>query len=118
VPAPYSWLTSAAVAAQLGLDPAEELPPLVEQVRLGAGAWVERARADLAWVDDTGQGVDVVGGDVLAGAALMVARLHARGASPLGLASFAEFGPSQVLRLDPDIERMLGLGRYGKPRVG
>lgn len=102
------------MARQLSLDPAEPLPDAVEDVRRAAGAWVERQRRDLF----TGQGIDQVGGDVLAGATLMVARLSARKGSPLGLASFAEFGPSAVLKLDPDIERLLGLGRYAKPVVG
>jgi hypothetical protein len=121
MPAPYSWLTPAAVAAQLGLTLAvdEPLPALAEQARLAAGALVERARPDLVWADSvTGESVELVGGDVLAGGALLTARLHARGGSPLGLASYGEFGPSGVPRFDPDVDRLLGLGRYASPRVG
>lgn len=121
MPAPYPWLTQAAVATQLGLQLAEgePLPPKAEQARLGAGALVERARADLAWVDSgTGEPVELVGGDLLAGAALLTARLHARTGSPLGVASYGEFGPAGVPRFDADIDRLLGLGRYAKPRVG
>lgn len=120
MPAPYPWLTEAAVATELGLTLAEgePLPPKAELARLGAGALVERARADLAWVDGgTGLPVELVGGDLLAGAALLTARLHARAASPLGVASFAEFGPAGVARFDPDIDRLLGLGRYAKAKA-
>lgn len=121
MPSPYSWLTPATVAVELGLQLAdgEQLPELAELARAAAGALVERARPDLVWADSvTGESVDVVGGDVLAGGALLAARIHARGGSPLGVASFGEFGPGGVPRFDPDIDRLLGLGRYARPRVG
>lgn len=113
MPAPYAWLTVDAVAAQLRLDreAGTPLPSLAEQARLAAAAYVERVRADLDWTAP-------VAADVVTGAAILASRLHARSGSPLGLASFAEFGPSAVLRLDPDVERLLGLGRYARPAVG
>lgn len=116
MPAPFDWLTAQAVALQLQLDLADgdPLPPRAEQARLGAAAYVERVRADLAW-----DAAPVTASpDVVMGAAILASRLHARAGSPLGLASFAEFGASAVLRLDPDVERLLGLGRYAKPAVG
>lgn len=112
-PAPFDWLTADAVANQLQLNDraaGDPLPARAEQARLGAAAYVERVRADLDWTDPAP--------DVVMGAAILASRLHARAGSPLGLASFAEFGASAVLRLDPDVERLLGLGRYAKPKVG
>lgn len=108
-----AWLTPAAVVAMLPgtqLVGDGQLPADVELLRLAAAAYVEPKRRDL-----------VVGGvftptaDVLIGAALLVSRLNARKGSPQGLASFGEFGPAAVLRVDPDVERLLGIGRYGKP---
>ena len=53
--------------------------------------------------------------DVVFGAQLLTARYWARRGSPTGLASFGEFGAAAVVRLDPDVERLLGVGRYAKP---
>lgn len=49
------------------------------------------------------------------GAVLLAARWFARRSSPAGFASFAELGPAYVSRTDPDVARLLGLGR---PVVG
>lgn len=113
------WLPSALVARQVpgvDLDPEGALPLEVEDARVAAAAWVERQRRDLVG------GVDgatfTPGADVVLGAAMLAARWHARKGSPQGLVGFAEFGPAAVLREDPDVFRMLGLGRYARPQVG
>lgn len=107
------WLASDEVAAQLKLTPwtaGDSLPANVERHRLATAAYVERARRDLVVVDTFTPPADVVDG-----ALLMVGRLVAREGSPQGLASFGEFGPAAVIRSDPDVERLLGVGRYGRP---
>lgn len=111
------WLTPALVVGQLPgveLDGGGALPADVETHRAAAGDYVERQRRDL-FVDVGGVPTFTPPASVLLGAVMIVARLAARKGSPQGLASFGEFGPAAVLRLDPDIERMCGIGRSAKP---
>lgn len=104
------WLPADLVAGELqGVD--FPLPDDVEQKRAAVVAFVERNRRDLF----AAGGLFVPTDDVVAGALMLVGRLHARKGSPQGLASFGEFGASAVLRIDPDVERLLGIGRAGKP---
>lgn len=109
-----SWLPLDDVLAQVGAEPASSQAAAADRARLAAAAHVERLRPELvaAYVAGT------VDADVVKGAVLLAARLFSRAGSPTGLASFGEFGPSAILRLDPDIERLLALGRYAPPRVG
>lgn len=107
------WLPPATVAGQLPgveLDEAGELPADVELARLAAAEFVEDARGDLRTPDGF-----VATARVQLGAALLAGRWHARKGSPQGLVGFSEFGPAAVMREDPDVARLLGLGRYGKP---
>lgn len=80
------------------------------RARVAAAAYVRRVRPDLFAGDavPTDQAV-------IYGAQLLTARLWARRGSPTGLASFGEFGPGAILRLDPDVERLLGVGRHSRP---
>lgn len=110
---PAPWLPAADVLGHLGIDDPESAAGVdAERARLAAAAHVERARPDLFLA-----GVFTADAAVRYGAALLAARLYARKQSPAGLASYGEFGPAAVLRLDPDIERLVGIGRYAKPRA-
>lgn len=114
-----AWLPLADVLSYLGLPADSSEAPAVDRSRLAATAYVERQRADLLLYDVDGVPVDYEPTpDVLAGAMLLAARLHARKSSPTGLASYGEFGPAAVLRFDPDLERLLAVGRYARPVVG
>lgn len=117
-----AWLPVGVVLRQLGLPADQTGPQLVdaEDARVAAAAQVERARPDLVTVDATGVAVmvDPVDPDVIKAAQLLAARLYARKGSPQGLASYGDFGPAPVTRLDPDVERLLGVGRYDRPAVG
>ena len=111
MPTVATWLTPAAVIALLpgvSLDAAGELPADVELLRQAAAAYVEPKRRDLVVAD-----VFVPTADVLVGAALLVSRLHARKGSPQGIASFGEFGAAPITRVDPDVDRLLGI----RPKV-
>jgi hypothetical protein len=109
------WLASTDVADETGatLDVDGKLPPYAERCRLAAAAHVERVRADLVWAD-----VFTPTAEVILGALLMVNRLYARKGSPQGVAGFSEFGVVAVRAADPDIDRLLGVGKYGKPYAG
>lgn len=113
-----SWLPLADVLAHVGNVPVDS-PNAgdVERSRLAACAYVERLRPDL--LDAVAAPpVYLATPDVAYGALLLAARLFARKGSPAGLASYGEFGPAAVLRLDPDVERLLSLGRHARPAVG
>ena len=120
------WLTAAAARDYLGVVAGGEAADVVESCRLAAVAVVERQRPDLfAYpVDSDGDGVlDRVpefkpGEDVVHGTKLLVGRLYARKGTPQGIATFGELGAASILRSDPDVQLLLGLGRNAAPRVG
>lgn len=56
--------------------------------------------------------------NVVEGATMLAGRLFRRRESPAGVAAFGELGPVYVMRNDPDVAMLLGLGSWGKPRIG
>lgn len=125
----HTWLPTDELLAWLQLpavDDAGAVPVAVKLAREAAASYIERQRPDLAVpavLDDAGQVVtpawfDAGTGDVKLAGLLAAARLYARRSSPAGLASFGELGAAEVLRLDPDVGRLLGTGRHARPVVG
>lgn len=49
---------------------------------------------------------------IVLGTIRLAGRWHTRRRSPDGLVAMAELGAARVPSFDPDIERMLGIGRY------
>lgn len=70
-------------------------------------AYVERKRADLFPADEV-----TVGGDIKYGTALLASRYYERVGSPGGVTSYNEYTGS-ILRHDPDIPKLLGIGEAG-----
>lgn len=118
-PPPYSWLTSDAVSGWVGIESSSK-SAAVELARCAAADWVQDQRPDL-WVTSTVDGVEVrtytPTDRVILGALLATARLLSREGNPAGLVNYGEFAGA-VLRNDPDVATMLGIGAYGKPAVG
>lgn len=117
----HAWLDVDDVRAWLQLDDTAN-DRVVELVRTAAASYVEGCRRDLfvPASDEAGAQlvlVDSLGGDVITAGILAASRLWARRSSPAGLVSFGDMG-TEVLRADPDVDRLLGLGRFAKPRVG
>lgn len=119
-PEPYPWLPSTLVAGWLKLT-GDTLDDVGELVRCAAADYCEGERLDLMSV------VDVDGSPTFVFAAtprvqqaglLAAGRLWERRNTPAGLASFAEFGAADILRVDPDVARLLGTGRHARPAVG
>lgn len=80
-----------------------------------ARAWVQKRRRDLY------VGVPAVftpDDDVLLGTAMYALRLYTRRTSPLGVSQNTEWGGSDILRQDPDIAKLLGIGPDGPPLFG
>lgn len=124
MPSPYDWLPLAAALDDLDVVEGGPEAAAVESSRKAACAFVERARGDLFVGTDTdADGVPDVftftpGDDVVKGALLLTSRLYARKGTPAGIATFGELGAATILRTDPDVQMLLGLGRYATPRIG
>lgn len=107
-----TWLVAGDVQEHVGGD---ELPP---QLYLDAAAtYVADRRPDLFLADEPPT-VSNLPADVVAGTILMAGRLLARRKSLVGLANYGEFGPATILRQDPDIARLVGIGVHESPSIG
>lgn len=122
-PPPHAWLPVEDTLTWLQLEPESPLARVAE--------WCRQASADYCWrqrrdaFTRTGElvGVELPGtivttADVVMAGMIGAARLYARRSTPAGLASFGEFGASEVMRLDPDVARLLGVGRHAEPACG
>lgn len=118
-----TWLDGAKVSELLGslaVD-LEETP--LQSACDAARSFVEEKRGDL-WVSDGGDPAVLTYTPtpaVVHGAALYAYRLYQRRNNPLGILGTTDVGPAGILREDPDIARLLGIGRargfrFGAPR--
>lgn len=57
------------------------------------------------------------GPDLAWGAVRLAVRLHTRRRSPDGLIDLGELGSARVPSFDPDIDRLLGIGRFAPPVI-
>lgn len=89
------------------------------QVVLDAAVvFVERVRrGDLNFDGDPMSLLAAPSADVVLGTLRLAGRWHTRRRSPDALIQMAEMGASRVPSFDPDIERLLRIGRHQKPRV-
>lgn len=108
------WLSAAEAAAmvQASVSPNDAD---WNAAHAGSVAFVEGKRKDL-FVGTPG--VFTPTADVRYGTALLINRMYARRTSPLGTSQNVEFGGSDFLRQDPDIQKFLGIGSEGKPVFG
>lgn len=115
-PAPFPWLPAEQVRRWLHVTSADDPAVLdvVEDCRLAAAAYCETQRPDLL----DAAGTFTAGFGVVQAGVLATARLYARKGSPAGIAAYSELGPFEILRIDPDVSRLLGVGRYAPPAVG
>lgn len=111
----YPWLPIEAVAEHLGVKalPGGGYPAELDRARAASAAYAEKQRRDLAAAFAAGE----VDPDVVTAGVLGAARLYGRKGAPLGVASYAEFAAG-MLSYDPDVERLLGVGRYASPLDG
>lgn len=64
------------------------------------------------------QGQAAFPANVERGADMMAGRLFRRRESPAGVAAFGDMGAVYVMRNDPDVAMLLGLGSWASPGVG
>ncbi|MDG4790376.1 hypothetical protein O7626_31405 [Micromonospora sp. WMMD1102] len=75
-------------------------------------AFVERVRSDVNFDGDLGSDLEDVSPDLVLGTLRLASRWHTRRRSPDALIQMAEMGASRVPTFDPDIERLLQIGRH------
>lgn len=116
-----SWLDVEEVQTALGDSLAEVVDTAALQVWCDAARdYVESRRPDLVTGDPAEFAPTPA---VVGGAALLAYRLYQRRTTPLGVLGVTDQGVSGILRDDPDISRMLGIGRhrrgrrFGAPRI-
>lgn len=112
------WLEPADVSAAFNLGDVTDNSAL-ESATAAAASFVEEERPDLITEDDLYQPT----ARVKHGAAMLAARLYERRGALLGVAPSAGYEEAAtILRNDPDIERLLGIGRarpfgFGAPAL-
>lgn len=112
------WLEPADVSAAFNLGDVTGNTAL-ESATAAAAAYVESVRPDLITEADLYQPT----ASVKHGAAMLAARLYERRGALLGVAPSAGYEEAAtILRQDPDIERLLGIGRaapfgFGAPAL-
>jgi hypothetical protein len=111
-----TWLEPGTVTAVLGSGLSEQLDmTALGAVLPGVRDWVEGKRKDL----------NVTAGDppvttfeptpsVVLGAAMLAHRIYQRRTTPLGILGATEDGYTGIIREDPDIARLLGIGAAGR----
>lgn len=63
-------------------------------------------------------GLEAWPANLVEGATMLTVRLFRRKNSPAGVEAMGEAGPVYVMRSDPDVAMLLGLGAWAKPAVG
>lgn len=115
-----TWLDATRSLALTGQAAGSVDDAAYEGALAAARAYVERKRADLVTTaGDPPVSTFTAGADILLGTAMLAHRLYERRSSPLGAGEYSEFGGiGTILRYDPDIGRLLGIGREGAFVVG
>lgn len=122
-----AWVALTDLKLDLGLDALDTRDDAVLQECLNAAIdFVERAHPnpaifdgaywdDAEWDTVTWDQVADVPADVKLGTVRLAGRWFARRKSPSALIEMGEFGAARVPSFDPDIERLLRVGRYRGP---
>ena len=119
------WLTPAVVRAQTGLRQGSATDDAALLLAANAAAeYVEELRPELFTVPEPPEGpLYVPTHRVLLASAMLAHRWYSWRSSPLGVAGYGELGSAGILRYDPDIARLLGIGSesgrfvFGAPTV-
>jgi len=105
-------------ALKADLDISDDRDDGVLQVQLDAAlAFAREVRSDLNWSADPDSDLPAPSATHELGVIRLAGRWFIRRRSPDALIQSADTGASRIPSVDPDIERMLGLGRYRKPVI-
>jgi hypothetical protein len=88
------------------------------QVLAAAISFVERVRPCFNYKGDLGSDLPAPTDDLVLGTIRLAGRWHIRRRSPDALVDMGELGSGRIPSFDPDIERLLRIGRHALPAVG
>lgn len=109
------WCTAAGVVAHVDVKGVTASTVALVNACAAAEAWVEgTARRDLPWSTPVDGHPYVPPADVKLGAFMLAWRWYQRRAAPLGVVTGPSGDPAEMLRNDPDIARLLGVGGSGR----
>lgn len=91
---------------------------LVQAALDSAVAFVERVHSSRYAFGELVSDLPDVPADMVLGTLYLARRLHRRRQSPDGVFDLGELGTSRIPSFDPDIDRMLRIGRYRSPVIG
>ncbi|NIH81692.1 phage head-tail connector protein [Amycolatopsis viridis] len=99
------------------LEPTDDRDDELLQTQLDAAvAFVERVRSDIDYTEDVLDPRPKPGPDLVLGTIRLAERWYTRRRSPDALVTMGpELGSARVPSFDPDIERLLGIGKYRGP---
>lgn len=109
------WCTPTAVVGHVDVKGVSAAAVPLVNACAAAEAWVEgTARRDLPWATLVGGQPYVPPADVRLGGLMLAWRWYQRRAAPLGVVTGPSGDPVEMLRNDPDIARLLGIGGNGR----
>lgn len=120
----HDWLPLDDVLEWVKVEADTPKANVVERCRLAAADWIETdARPDLDYAAVPGAGEDPatfpgVSPKIVEAGVLCTARLFDRVGTASGVAFSELGGAGLILRYDPDVDRLLGIGPHAKPVVG
>lgn len=112
------WVIADQVKADLAVEDADTRDDEQLQVMVDAAvAFVERVHAGRYRFGIEGESPDLPepGADLVLGTVRLARRWYERRRSPDGLVSMGELGAARIPSIDPDIERLLRIGRFRDP---
>jgi hypothetical protein len=89
----------------------------LQQVLNTAVAFVERVRPEFNYTADPLSELPEPTADLVLGTVRLAGRWHDRRRAPNGQTAMAELGRTSVPSVDPDISRLLRIGRFSPPRT-
>lgn len=112
------WLTLVEFKDEYDVDDDRDDTRL-QRVLDAAVVFVERVRkGHFNFEGDPMSELPAPSADLKLGTMMLAQRWHTRRRSPDGLVAMADMGSARVMSFDPDIDRLLRLGRHARPRVG
>ncbi|OLT46486.1 hypothetical protein BJF85_16720 [Saccharomonospora sp. CUA-673] len=114
------WLTLADLKAEMDIDESDTRDDeRLETALEAAEVFVERVRrGDFNFDQDPASDLPAPTADVRLGTLMLARRWNTRRRSPDGMVSMSEQGTATVVANDPDIARLLRIGRHARARVG
>lgn len=114
------WLDLEDLKTEMDIDPSDTRDDArLETALAAAEAFVERVRrGEFNFDQDPESDLPAPTADVRLGTLMLASRLNTRRRSPDGMVSMSEQGTASVVANDPDIARLLRIGRHARARVG